>query len=71
VIGQSSLVTWFFQGLEKMQFIALLTLLGRIVFCAVFFLKIGTGFPFSFLSWIWYPCSGRDKYFFSLPNAKA
>ena len=37
VIGQSSLVTWFFQGLEKMQFIALLTLLGRIVFVVLVF----------------------------------
>lgn len=37
VIGQSSLVTWFFQGLEKMQFIALLTLSGRVIFVVLVF----------------------------------
>lgn len=37
VIGQSSLVTWFFQGLEKMRFIALLTLMGRVIFVALVF----------------------------------
>jgi polysaccharide transporter, PST family len=37
VIGQSSLVTWFFQGLEKMRFIALLTLSGRVIFVALVF----------------------------------
>ena len=38
VIGQSSLVTWFFQGLERMQFIALLTLSGRVIFVVLVFL---------------------------------
>ncbi|MEP7374662.1 MAG: oligosaccharide flippase family protein [Chitinophagaceae bacterium] len=38
VIGQSSLVTWFFQGLERMQFIAILTLSGRLIFVALVFL---------------------------------
>jgi polysaccharide transporter, PST family len=40
VLGQSSLVTWFFQGLEKMQFIALLTLAGRVIFVALVFVFI-------------------------------
>jgi PST family polysaccharide transporter len=40
VVGQSSLVTWFFQGLEKMQFIALITLSGRIVFVLLVFFFI-------------------------------
>jgi PST family polysaccharide transporter len=40
VVGQSSLVTWFFQGLEKMQFLALLTLSGRVVFVILVFVFI-------------------------------
>ena len=40
VIGQSSLVSWFFQGVEKMQFIALLTLSGRIIFVILVFVFI-------------------------------
>ena len=38
VIGQLSLVTWFFQGLEKMQFIALLSLSGRVIFVLLVFI---------------------------------
>jgi len=37
VIGQSLFVNWFFQGLEKMHFIALLTLMARVVFAALVF----------------------------------
>ena len=37
VVGQSLFVNWFFQGLEKMQFIALLTLLARVVFVVLVF----------------------------------
>lgn len=40
VIGQSSLLTWFFQGLEKMHFIALLTLSGRVLFAVLVFIFI-------------------------------
>ena len=42
VVGQTCLVTWFFQGLEKMQFIALLTLYGRILFVVLVFVFIKT-----------------------------
>jgi polysaccharide transporter, PST family len=51
VIGQSSLVTWFFQGLEKMQFIAFATLTARLlfVFLVFFFIKCkNDGFLFLF-----------------------
>jgi polysaccharide transporter, PST family len=40
VIGQSFLANWFFQGLEHMQFIALVGLTGRILFAALVFLFI-------------------------------
>jgi polysaccharide transporter, PST family len=38
VIGQSLLMNWFFQGLEKMWFIVLTTLAGRIIFVTLVFL---------------------------------
>ena len=37
VIGQSVFVNWFFQGIEKMQIVALLTLLARIIFMILVF----------------------------------
>ena len=40
VIGQSSMVSWFFQGLEKMRLIALLNLGGRIIFAVLVFVFI-------------------------------
>ncbi len=40
VIGQSVFVNWFFQGIEKMQIVALLTLLGRIIFLILVFVFI-------------------------------
>ncbi|MES1224805.1 MAG: oligosaccharide flippase family protein [Bacteroidota bacterium] len=40
VLGQSSLVTWLFLGFEKMQFIALLTLAGRVIFVILVFVFI-------------------------------
>ncbi len=40
VLGQSFLVNWFFQGMEKMWFIVLTTLAGRILFVVLVFLFI-------------------------------
>jgi PST family polysaccharide transporter len=40
VIGQSLTVSWFFQGMERMQFITIVTLLARMVFVALVFLFI-------------------------------
>ena len=40
VIGQALLLNWFFQGIEKMWYIALFTLLGRILFVVAVFLFI-------------------------------
>jgi polysaccharide transporter, PST family len=37
VAGQSLLLTWFFQGLEKMGFIAMATLLARVIFAILVF----------------------------------
>jgi len=51
VIGQVSLVTWFFQGLEKMQFTALLALSGRLIFVLLVFIFLKNreqGFLFLF-----------------------
>jgi polysaccharide transporter, PST family len=38
VVGQAALVNWFFQGLEKMQFIAFATLASRLLFVLLVFL---------------------------------
>ena len=40
VVGQSILVTWFFQGLERMHFIAFATLIARVLFAILVFLFI-------------------------------
>ncbi len=40
VISQSIFVSWLFQGIEKMQFIAVLTLLGRTIFAILVFVFI-------------------------------
>lgn len=40
VAGQSMLITWFFQGLEKMHLIALTNLLARVIFAALVFVFI-------------------------------
>ena len=40
VLGQSLLVSWFFQGMERMKFIAFSVLLARIVFVILVFLFI-------------------------------
>lgn len=40
VVGQSLLTNWFFQGLERMHFIAVATLIGRILFAILVFLFI-------------------------------
>ena len=37
VIGQSLLVSWFFQGMEKMKYITIYTLIARLLFVAVVF----------------------------------
>lgn len=37
VIGQSLLVSWFFQGMEKMKYITIYTLLARLLFVALVF----------------------------------
>ncbi len=40
VAAQSILLTWFFQGMERMQFIALATLLARVIFVILVFVFI-------------------------------
>jgi PST family polysaccharide transporter len=40
VIGQTLLLNWFFQGMEKMWYIAMFTLLGRVLFVLAVFLFI-------------------------------
>jgi polysaccharide transporter, PST family len=40
VIGQSSMASWFFQGMEKMHFITIATMFGRAVFVVLVFLFI-------------------------------
>jgi PST family polysaccharide transporter len=40
VIGQSLLVSWFFQGMEKMKFITYSVLLARIIFAVLIFIFI-------------------------------
>lgn len=40
VIGQSLLVTWFFQGVERMKFITISVLLARIIFAILVFVFI-------------------------------
>ena len=37
VIGQSLLVSWFFQGMEKMKYITIYTLIARLLFVALVF----------------------------------
>ena len=51
VIGQSLLISWFFQGLERMHYITLITLLSRLIFVAlvlVFIRQKGDSFMFLF-----------------------
>lgn len=40
VLGQTFLVTWFFQGFEKMYFIAITALIARLIFVALVFIFI-------------------------------
>lgn len=40
VVGQSLLTNWFFQGLERMHFIAVATLIGRILFAVLVFIFV-------------------------------
>ena len=40
VVGQSLLINWFFQGLERMHFIAFTTLVARVLFAALVFIFI-------------------------------
>jgi len=40
VIGQSALVGWFFQGMEKMQYITISTLVARVLFVVLVFIFI-------------------------------
>lgn len=40
VIGQSLLVSWFFQGMEKMKYITIFTLLSRLLFVVLVFVFI-------------------------------
>jgi polysaccharide transporter, PST family len=50
VVGQALLTNWFFQGMEKMWFIVLTTLIGRILFVILVFLFIkNKGDDFLFL----------------------
>lgn len=51
VVGQSSLINWFFQGVEKMHLIAIATLVARIIFAILVFSFIrnkNDGFLFLF-----------------------
>ncbi|MGZ8517596.1 MAG: flippase [Chitinophagaceae bacterium] len=50
VVGQSVLINWFFQGLERMHFIAFATLVARVLFAILVFLFIrAKGDDFLFL----------------------
>lgn len=40
VVGQATLVNWFFQGMEKMHFMAVLSLFSRLLFVALVFIFI-------------------------------
>src|SRR5204862_7209724 len=40
VIGQTLLVTWFYQGIEKMYYIAITSLIARLIFVALVFIFI-------------------------------
>src|ERR1043166_5789302 len=40
VIGQTFLVTWFYQGIEKMHYIAITSLIARLIFVALVFIFI-------------------------------
>lgn len=40
VIGQSLFVSWFLQGIEKMHYITISTLIGRLIFVALVFILI-------------------------------
>jgi PST family polysaccharide transporter len=40
VIGQTLLINWFFMGMEKMQYIAIPSLIGRVVFVILVFIFI-------------------------------
>ncbi len=40
VLGQTLLISWFFQGIEKMQYIAFTALLSRLIFVALVFVFI-------------------------------
>jgi PST family polysaccharide transporter len=42
VVGQTLLINWFFQGLEKMHYIAIAALFGRIIFVILVFIFIRT-----------------------------
>lgn len=42
VVGQSVLINWFFQGLERMHFIAFATLIARVLFAILVFVFIRT-----------------------------
>jgi PST family polysaccharide transporter len=42
VIGQTLLINWFFQGIEKMHYIAIAALFGRIIFVILVFIFIKT-----------------------------
>lgn len=42
VMGQTLLINWFFQGIEKMHYIAVAGLLGRIIFVLLVFIFIKT-----------------------------
>ncbi len=51
VIGQSLLISWFFQGLERMHYITLITLISRLIFVAlviVFIKRASDSFLFLF-----------------------
>lgn len=50
VVGQSLLVSWFFQGMEKMRFITYSVLIARIIFVVmIFFFVEGPGDTYLFL----------------------
>lgn len=73
VAGQSLLLTWFFQGINKMHFIAFATLLARIIFAVLVFVFIkhrSDDYLFLFFLGIGNVVAGLGSIFFALKKFK-
>jgi PST family polysaccharide transporter len=73
VAGQSLLLTWFFQGINKMHFIAIATLVARIIFAILVFIFIknkADDFYFLFFLGIGNVAAGLVSIFFVLKKFK-